>query len=246
MAKQKAKGFKDVDFQRHKSIFDPDKYGKTRIDIIGAGATGSKVALELANLGCENLHVWDFDEVEAHNIPNQAYGPKHIGKTKCEALKKVVKENTGVKITTHEKAFTGKEGEDDVGEVIFVLTDTMKSRKEIWNNLKDRIEPRLVIETRMGVEQARLYVIEPSDDAKSYEETLYDDDTAEQSACGSRVTVGMTATILAGLAVWAMIEWRSGEKPPNESIFCVKGSKMFVERKFDKKDTKAEEELLLM
>ena len=73
-----------IDTRRHIDVFSPDLFGKRRIDVIGAGATGSRVVLALAKLGLDNIHVWDFDHVEAHNIANQVFGLADIGKLKID------------------------------------------------------------------------------------------------------------------------------------------------------------------
>ena len=78
-----------------------------------------------------------------------------------------------------------------------------------------------MIETRMGADQGRVYTVNPTRPAqvKGWEETLYDDDFAEVSACGSTISVGPTAEYLSGLAVWQLIRWlaiESGQKEGKE------------------------------
>lgn len=215
---------------RHQSIYDPAKFGTDQIFVIGAGATGSKVVAELAKLGCTNITVWDFDKVEEHNIANQLYGPKHIGVQKVEACKEVVNFLTGTDIVTRDEAFTGQEAP----QVLFILTDTMSSRKEIWDAVKDEIDWELIVETRMDATQCRVQVMTPDTPFEKYEATLYDDDQAVESACGAQVTVGPTASALAAMAVWAYIEWRQEETPPppSEMIYITCGHKLVMEERY--------------
>jgi molybdopterin/thiamine biosynthesis adenylyltransferase len=198
---------------RHQSVFSPAAFGKRRVDVIGAGATGSKVALSLAKLGIENLHVWDFDAIEEHNIANQVYKLSDIGESKVVSLANIIEEQTGLKISAHNERVPSKTGQK-LGDVVFLLTDTMASRKEIWSKcIKFKIEVKLMIETRMGIDEGRVYTINPLDpaDVKGWESTLYDDKEAPRSACGATSTVGPTADVLAGLAVWQMVRWFSFE-----------------------------------
>jgi hypothetical protein len=57
---------------------------------------------------------------------------------------------------------------------------------------------------------------------------MYSDDTAEESACGGSVSVGPTADILSGLAVWQLMKWfafklgKSEEPVENEVIYAVR------------------------
>lgn len=196
-----------VDPARHRSVFHPERFAKKRVDLIGAGATGSRIAIALAKLGIENLHVWDFDIIEGHNIANQAYGNEDIGKPKVEALQSIIKRQCGLDITAHNAKY---EGGEVLGSVIFLLTDTMSSRKQIWETsikLKPRTE--FMVETRMGVDDCRIYSVNPTDikHCKRWEATLCGDDEAEVSACGSKTSVGPTAEVVSGLAVWSMMQW---------------------------------------
>ena len=54
----------------------------------GLGQIGSHVAEQLARMGIQQLTLWDFDVVNAHNIPNQLYSHTDIGMLKVDALEK--------------------------------------------------------------------------------------------------------------------------------------------------------------
>lgn len=226
-----------IDITRHVDVFSRDAFGNKRIDVIGAGASGSRIVLALAKLGLENIHVWDFDKVEAHNIANQCYSQADIGRTKVEALKDIVKAATGMEIHTHEERVDGSQ---ELGDVVFLLTDTMASRQEIWKRgVRYKMRTKLMIETRMGTDQGRVYVINPTKPAqiKGWESTLYGDDVAEVSACGTSISVGPTAEFLSGLAVWQLIRWHAIEqgkedKLDHEILFWLRPP-LFVTRNFE-------------
>ena len=74
-----------MDLSRHISVFNPTAV-KHDIHIIGVGATGSFVAMMLARMGVPVINIYDFDDVEIHNIPNQYYDTGDLGKLKAEAL----------------------------------------------------------------------------------------------------------------------------------------------------------------
>ena len=61
-----------------------------RVCILGAGGLGSNIASMLARSSVGNLHIVDFDEVEASNLNRQAYFVEDIGKKKTEALKNLI------------------------------------------------------------------------------------------------------------------------------------------------------------
>ena len=71
---------------RHDDIFASEAFGQERVDVIGCGATGSKIIMLLAKLGVQNIHIWDKDVIESHNIPNQAFLISQIGMKKTDAI----------------------------------------------------------------------------------------------------------------------------------------------------------------
>lgn len=85
---------------RHLLIKDWDqkKLDKTTVLIAGAGAIGSQTAVALARLEVKMIVV-DKDILEEHNIGNQAYTKKHIGLSKVDALKSIVKDISDVEFT---------------------------------------------------------------------------------------------------------------------------------------------------
>ncbi len=223
-----------IDPMRHLEVFSPHKFGDRRVDVIGAGATGSRIILSLAKLGIQNIHAWDFDHVEQHNIANQAFFSSHIGKSKLEAINELVLQASGYPLTCHDTA-VGKDTAESLGEVVFLLTDTMQSRRDIWEAcLKYRPQTRLMIETRMGANTGRVYSVRPymPNHVSGWESTLYDDAEAAVSACGASTTVGATAEIISGLAVWQMLRWfEDNSDIDNEVIFSLQPT-MTLSRNF--------------
>ncbi len=220
-----------IDPIRHLSVFAPHSF-QDRIDIVGVGATGSRIALSLAKLGITNIHIWDHDVIEAHNVANQVYGNTHIGRLKVEALKEIIVAETGIEVIAHAERVDGSQR---LGSVVFVLTDTMASRQEIWKRaLRYKPHAKLMIETRMGSNNGRVYTVNPCapPHVTGWEKTLCSDDAAEVSACGTSVSVGPTAEIVSGLAVWQFIRWHQAlekakssqsvtDEPEHELVFSL-------------------------
>jgi len=204
-----------MDYLRQLGILDPSTIGRKAITIIGAGATGSHIALYLAQLGWGDtaknqgiLRVYDFDKVEEHNLPNQAYEYAHIGQQKVEALQDLIYRKCGFKIEIHNEKVT-----DQLRNVnstyVFLLTDTMSSRKEIFEKcLKYQFDLDLIVETRMGIRAGRIYAFNPNDpdEAKSWQETLYDDNVAEASRCGASASLITTVTYLSSVAAGRIVQ----------------------------------------
>ena len=184
-----------MDLSRHISVFSPDNV-KHPIHIIGVGATGSFVAMMLARMGCPVLNIYDFDDVEIHNIPNQYYDTTDLGKLKADALAEklkainpniVVNVNTGAVLPEHDEEHKGI---DEMAGYVFLLVDSMKVRKELWMAAKKNKNILHCWESRLGSDQARVYSLDMSvKDFSKYEADFYDDDNAEVSACGTSITV---------------------------------------------------------
>lgn len=208
-----------MDFLRQIEVFKPHEHGQKRVDLIGVGATGSYITFILAKEGMENIHVWDHDIIEPHNIPNQLYFEKcHIGMKKVEALKAIIKDATDTEIICHDQKVTGKV---ELGNIIFLLTDTMSSRREISeSNFKNRPTIYCVIETRMGSNSGRIYTFNPNilNEYEEWEKTLCGDNEAEVSACGGSISIASTASLIASMAAWQMKKVLKGQPFENEVI----------------------------
>ena len=203
-----------LDNSRHISVIDNQTSSNASIDIIGCGATGSKIALSLSKLADSGIRVWDDDVVEPHNIPNQAFFPEHVGKYKVEALQEMV---SWKELDCKAEKYNGQR---QLGNIVFLLVDSMEERVRIFNDfIKDRHEG-LMIETRTGSDTGRIYSIDTSkeEEISYWEGTLYSDDNAEVSSCGSTISVGPTNDIISGYAVWSAINYMKNKDIYNRGI----------------------------
>lgn len=211
-----------IDPLRHLEVFKPEAFGNQQVTVIGLGATGSRIAMSLAKLGIKNLHLYDFDKIEYHNVANQIFGNDNVGVGKAECIEALITLSTGEKPKIFDKEVNGSE---NLGQYVFLLTDTMESRKKIWEKgIKLNPQIKLLVETRMDVDNGRVYAINPLNPKhiEQYEGTFYDDEKTVTSACGATSTVGSTAEIISGLAVWEFIKHVDSEKKnTNETIFSV-------------------------
>lgn len=218
-----------MDYSRQQEIFMPDTF-KQPVHVVGCGATGSWVAMMLAKLGIKDIHLHDFDIVEEHNLPNQLFSLKDISYLKTTGCKQNIINSTGINPEVHEERVTG---DTPLAGIVFLLTDTMSSRAEIFKKaLKYNVGVPLMIETRMGLEGGRIYAINPCDPVqiKKYEQTLYTDEEAVVSACGVSQSLAPTAASIAGYAVWQLIKWHNKVDMDNEIIFDMKYNQLLTQR----------------
>lgn len=191
---------------RHKEIFDP-RANNHPITIIGAGAVGSRIFATLVELGLTNISVYDFDEVEHHNLANQLYGASDIGSPKVTALMRWALSKTGVSNLPPEMQFFIHKVSpgDQIKGTVFLLVDSMAERRKLYNGcIKGNLDVPRVIECRMAATHGDIYHFDHSS-ANQWLSTLIDDDKAEVSGCGSAFSVAPTAAIISNLAVWQFI-----------------------------------------
>lgn len=211
-----------MDLLRQIDLFKPEQFKDKRIDVIGVGATGSYIAWLLSKIGLSNIHIWDNDTIEEHNVPNQCFMLNHIDKSKVIAMKEMVKDGAGIDLVEHNEKV---ESSQQLGKIVFLLVDSMDMRKTIWNNLlKYKLNIECVIETRMSADSGRVYLIHPydPDHIRSWEETLCSDDEAEVSSCGASISIAPTASLVASIAVWQLIKWLNKQEVENEVLISCR------------------------
>jgi molybdopterin-synthase adenylyltransferase len=190
------------------------------IKIIGVGAIGSFVCLQLAKMGCTDIEVWDYDMVSVENMSCQFYRFKDIGKPKVVALQELVKDFTNQEIKIHNERYVPT---DMHRGVVILAVDCMKTRKNLWNEIRDTsFGVKLVIDPRMGAEDALLYAMNPFDDkdVDSYEKTLYTNEQAVQERCTAKSTI-YTANLLSGMVAKVVKNIVCQEKYPRISMWGI-------------------------
>lgn len=218
-----------LDVRRHMELFDPYTFS-TPIHVIGAGATGSWLVLQLAKLGITDITVWDFDTVEEHNIPNQAFGLPDIGENKAEQMYQHIDWLTNTQIKVQNKKYTNQR----LSGIVFLMVDSMSERKRIWeNSIKMKSAVKLLVEPRMGLDVGRVYNVNPMDltHIEKYEDTYYEDDVAEVSACGTSMTVITTAMATASWCARQLINFHDDQELlDNEILIDYKFNNIITSR----------------
>ena len=62
-------------YARHSIIdwFSQDKVHNSKVAVIGAGAVGNEVVKNLALLGVGEIHIYDYDKIEIHNLTRSIF-----------------------------------------------------------------------------------------------------------------------------------------------------------------------------
>jgi sulfur carrier protein ThiS adenylyltransferase len=181
-------------YSRQKDIVPAERISQCKATVIGVGAIGRQVALQLAAIGITNLELVDFDTVEESNIASQGYFEEDLGKFKVDATSAICwKINSNLQIDPHTERFRKSR---KIGNCIFNCVDSIETRKLIWQAVKDRVN--FYCDARMSAEVLRVLTACNSDSFKYYPTTLFSANEAYRGACTAKTTI-YCANIAAGL-----------------------------------------------
>ena len=211
-----------MDYRKQINLIDAEEVN-VPINVIGCGALGSWLVLFLLKMGFKNITVYDFDNIEEHNIPNQCFSESQVGMTKVDAMDSLCKmfnKDAEERIKFVNQKITLKEVWNMEG-IILCAVDSMRVRKEIYMNSIKRKDCDLFIEARLSIWGAYVYTLTQNTIFEKYEETLYDDEEAEVSPCGVSQTALPSAVNAASIMIMQMIQWLNGEEPVSKIEYSI-------------------------
>lgn len=172
-------------YERQRGYINIEKFSGNRVMIVGCGAVGSFVAISLAKMGLVNFTLYDGDEIEEHNLPNQFFGEKDLGRNKALATSEYMQNfNRFAQIICNSENWAGQIVD---AEIVISGTDKMSVRKELFEKtLKGKSQ--LFIDCRMGGLQGQVYCIdlEDKEQVENYRKTLFNDGEAVPVRCTER------------------------------------------------------------
>jgi hypothetical protein len=181
---------------------------------------GSFSVLTLAKMGAKHLFCFDEDGVTSENLPNQFFRKKDIGQFKVSALADILKDFSDAKITTYVKPYTKQQ----LKETTIVATDSMSSRRLVWEQFKKQSKATNLIEARMGAELGLVYIIKkingkiPKKVYDFYESRLYADDKVKSLPCTAKSII-YNVLMISSLICRAYKSIVMNEKFPTEVVF---------------------------
>ena len=197
---------------RQREIVPPEKLARCHAVVVGVGAIGRQVALQLAAVGVPFLVLYDHDTVAAENLAAQGYRPDQLGQNKADATTlDCQRTNPGIHAVPRAERFRRSTAtEITVGGsslVVFCCVDSITTRRLIWEAVRSRAS--LFLDGRMSAEVLRvLAVAHPSTD-EYYGTTLFEAGEAYVGSCTARSTI-YSASIAAGLMVGQLTRWLRG------------------------------------
>jgi len=183
-------------YSRQKDVVPAERIAACKATVIGVGAIGRQVALQLTAMGIPWLQLVDFDTVEISNLASQGYSEADLGKLKVEATAQLCTwMDSSIEIHTLAERFRRSM---EIGNVVFCCVDKIDSRRLIWEAVKDRVN--FYCDGRMSAEMLRILTACDSDSRYRYPKTLFAAEEAYTGPCTAKTTI-YCANIAAGLMV---------------------------------------------
>jgi sulfur carrier protein ThiS adenylyltransferase len=189
-------------FERQRDLVPQDRLAGLTATVIGVGAIGRQVALQLAVIGTPRMQLIDFDRVEASNVTSQGYWQGDIGDLKVEATRKAIHAiDPTIVVDTCADRFRPKQ---PVADVLFCAVDSISARASIWRAVERQC--RFWADGRMLGETIRVLSAADATDRRHYATTLFSQSEAQTGQCTSRSTI-YAASIAAGLMLHQFSRW---------------------------------------
>ena len=192
-------------FERQADLVPQERLRELTTSVIGVGAVGRQVALQLAAIGVRQISLIDFDVVEPTNITTQGYRAGDVGCPKVEATAAALRQlDPDVDVRCIPDRFRPRH---ETGEAVFCCVDSISARQAIWHSAADRCgfwsDGRLLGET------LRVLTVADGSGREHYPTTLFDQSEAQAGRCTARSTI-YAASITAGLMLHQFTRWLRG------------------------------------
>jgi sulfur carrier protein ThiS adenylyltransferase len=193
------------------------------VGIVGVGAVGRQIAVQLSAMGVEKLVIIDYDTVEDVNLCAQGFREKDMGKSKVKAVASAAWEaNSGTKITQYEEVYHQEMLSDC--QYVFCSVDNMATRKQLSEEVKVPM-----FDSRMAARVCAIKTITDKASFDYYTDELFTDEEMVEETCTAKTTL-FCANICAGLMIAQMVTVWRGEPVKHDICFDISAMTFFVRR----------------
>jgi sulfur carrier protein ThiS adenylyltransferase len=195
-------GSSEERFSRQQDLVPMERLSVCKATVVGVGAIGRQVALQLAAMGIPWLELVDFDIVEESNLASQGYLEEDLGKMKVEATANLC-HRINRNLEVHPVVDRFKRSME-VGNAVFVCVDRIDTRRLIWEAAKNKVD--FFADGRMAAEVLRVLVACDAASRKHYPTTLFAAEEAYAGSCTAKTTI-YCANVAAGLMLTQFAKW---------------------------------------
>ncbi|MEG0157179.1 MAG: sulfur carrier protein ThiS adenylyltransferase ThiF [Anaerovoracaceae bacterium] len=125
-----------------------DRLRHSAVAIAGLGGLGSHVAVMLARCAVGKLLLVDFDTVEVTNLNRQAYGVRHLGMKKTEALTEILREINPYIEIERETVYVNEENIEEIFssyEIVCEAFDSPECKASLVNTLMEKLPKTKIV-----------------------------------------------------------------------------------------------------
>jgi sulfur carrier protein ThiS adenylyltransferase len=193
---------------RQRDIVPAERLANCHALVIGVGAIGRQVALQLAAIGMPRLTLVDDDEVQVENLAPQGYCPADLGTPKVHSTAGLCRQiHPSIEVMPVAERFkrsTTRTLPTDRQMVVFLCVDSIQARRLLWEALCRHIS--FFVDGRMSAEVVRVLAADSPASDDSYATTLFQPEQAFVGSCTAKSTI-YTANIAAGFMVSQFTRW---------------------------------------
>ena len=209
-------------FERQVGLVPRERLEQLKVTVIGVGAIGRQIALQLAALGVVKLQLLDFDQVEFTNVTTQGYLKADVGQSKVAATGSAVHAiDPDIELELIEDRYRPQQ--HAVGEAVFCCVDSISARAAIWRSAGLRC--LFWCDGRMLAEVMRILTVANEQGRSHYPTTLFQQAEAQSGFCTARGVI-YTAGIAAGLMLHQFCRWLRDQPIDSELSFNLLASEL--------------------
>ena len=193
--------------------------------MVGVGAVGRQVAVQLAAMGAPEVELVDRDRVEDVNLGPQMYRAGDLGHYKVLATKRAMLElNPDVVVDARDVWFQKSFAKGLSGRHVFACVDNMDARRRIYEAACVGGAAWLG-DARVASEAIRTIACPGPKLGDRYERSLFAQAEGFQGACTARMTVALAA-VAAGLLVTKFTHHLRGIERYSDDLLSILAGEM--------------------
>ena len=156
-------------FIRQRELVPADRLANITVTVIGVGAIGRQVALQLGAVGAPRIQLVDFDTDDLANVTTQGYLADDVGQPKVLATADAIHRLDGsIHVDTAQDRYRAKL---EIGEAVFCCVDSISARAAIWRSAANRCQ--FWADGRMLSEVIRVLTAADTNGFARYADTLF-------------------------------------------------------------------------
>ena len=208
---------------RQQELVPEDRLRCLKASVVGVGAVGRQVALQLAAMGARRLQLVDFDSVELANVTTQGYLAVDVGRPKVDATAEAARRiDPTIQMELVQDRYRPRV---ELGAAVFCCVDSIAARMAIWRSAVPRL--RFWADGRMLGEVIRVLAVAEESGRDYYPTTLFPQSEAQPGRCTAHGTI-YTGSVAAGLMLHQFARWLRGQAIDRDVSLNLLASELVV------------------